>query len=242
MMEADGKPWPSATTSTPGSEKLECTVCRDLGWVRIDVPYGDPWFGKLVPCRDCELGRSLAQQASLVRTERWCTQLPEKNFVTFQSRGGAVDIALRAARAFAENPHRCLILWGSRGTGKTHLCAAVVNRLRERGVSAGFFTAPDLLDMLRSGYARGDYDELLNGLRNLDVLALDDLGVEKETDWATEKLFQIINHRYNKNLPLMISTNMNPELFEARLADRLCDNAWSLRIQLGAESWRRKTP
>jgi len=152
------------------------------------------------------------------------------------------DAEQQQALGEQETPRRCLILWGSRGTGKTHLCAAVVNRLRERGVSAGFFTAPDLLDMLRSGYARGDYDELLNGLRNLDVLALDDLGVEKETDWATEKLFQIINHRYNKNLPLMISTNMNPELFEARLADRLCDNAWSLRIQLGAESWRRKTP
>jgi len=42
-------------------------------------------------------------------------------------------------------------------------------------------------------------------------------------------------------LPLLISTNMNPELFEPRLADRLCDNAWSLRIHLDASSWRRRT-
>lgn len=242
MMEADGIPWPLATTSTLGSVAHQCERCGDLGYVRLDVAVDDPQFGKMLPCPYCQKGRELRAAAAMTRTSQYCVQLPDKRFDDFQKRGGAVDKALMAAQRFAENPQRCLVLWGDKkGTGKTHLCAAAVNRLRERGVPVGFFTAPDLLDLLRGGYARGDYDTLLNGLRNLDVLALDDMGVEKETDWATEKFFQIINHRYNQNLPLLISTNMNPELFEPRLADRLCDNAWSLRIHLDASSWRRRT-
>jgi len=244
MVEATGQAWPeaSATTSTPGSVVHQCEWCLDLGYVRLDVAVDDPQFGKMLPCPYCQKGRELRAAAAITRTSQYCVQLPDKRFADFQKRGGAVDKALLAAQRFAENPQRCLVLWGDKkGTGKTHLCAAAVNRLRERGVPVGFFTAPDLLDLLRGGYARGDYDTLLNGLRNLDVLALDDMGVEKETDWATEKLFQIINHRYINKLPTVITSNQSLTDFEPRIRSRLQDPDLVTHVEILAPDFRNPT-
>ena len=241
MVEATGQAWPeaSATTSTTGSVR-QCEACADIGYVRLDVQIDDPQFGKLVPCPYCEKGRALRQQGLEARTGRYCVQLPEKRFEDFQKRGGVVDKALVALRRFAESPARCVVLWGPPGTGKTHLVAAAANRMRERWVDVGFFTAPDLLDLLRSGYDTGDYEALLDALKNVAVLVLDDLGAERGTAWAEEKLFQVINHRYNKRLPLLLAMNPDPATLEDRIADRLCDVDWSLRIQLEATSWRRR--
>lgn len=237
-MAADGLQWPSATTLTPGS--VNCERCHDLGFVALDVPMDDPRFGKLLPCT-CALGREHARKAIEARTARYCVQLPQKTFVDFKRRGGVIDQALLAAQRFAENPQWCMVLWGPSGTGKTHLVAAAANQLRERGVDVGFFTAPDLLDMLRSGFDRGDYDALLEALKSITVLCIDDLGAEKGTEWANEKFFQIINARYNKRMALLVAMNDAPDdVLEGRLADRLCDVDWSLRIKLEVSSWRRR--
>jgi DNA replication protein DnaC len=219
---------------------VTCQQCNDLGYVRLDVPLGDEDFGKLMPCPACALGRQLRREAAEARTSQYCVHLPDKAFADFKRRGGVVDTALAAAKRFAENPARCMVLWGPPGTGKTHLVAAAANAMRDRGVDVGFFTTPDLLDLLRSGYDRGDYDKLLDALKNIAVLVLDDLGAERGTAWAEEKLFQIINHRYNRRAALLVAMNPDPETLEERIADRLCDIDWSLRIEMRAESWRRR--
>jgi len=231
---------PSATTLTPGSTALTCEVCGDLGWVSFDVPLDDDRFGKLHPCPACLKGQAVQQAGLQARTGGYGVELPEKRFADFKRRGGVADKALLAAQRFAENPQRCMVLWGPPGTGKTHLVAAVANALRERGTAVGFFTSPDLLDLLRSGYERGDYEKLLATLKNVAVLVLDDLGAERGTEWAEEKLFQVINHRYNRQAPLLVAMNPDPATLESRIADRLCDVDWALRIKLDLPSWRRR--
>jgi len=103
-----------------------------------------------------------------------------------------------------------------------------------------FLTAPDLLDLLRSGYSAGDYEELLDLCRTMDVLVLDDLGVERETDWAAEKLFQILNHRYQSELPTVIVTNCRLEELPPRIYDRLSDDDLCVRCQVLAPSYRQR--
>jgi DNA replication protein DnaC len=223
-----------------GLGQYECAVCEDLGYVRMDVPVGDPRFGRLMTCPACGAGAALRRQAAEARTGRYCVHLPEKDFGDFKARGGVVDTALAAAQRFAESPARCMVLWGPPGTGKTHLVAAAANAIRARGEDVGFFTAPDLLDLLRSGYDKGDYEALLDALKNIKVLVLDDLGAERGTAWAEEKLFQVINHRYNKRLALLVAMNPDPATLEERIADRLCDVDWCLRVHVTAPSWRRR--
>ncbi len=130
------------------------------------------------------------------------------------------------ARAFAEAPDGWLVLCGASGCGKTHIAAAVVNRLLERGEPALFVVVPDLLDHLRSAYQPGAdvrYDELFERVRNARVLVLDDLGTQSPTPWAQEKLFQLVNHRFNARLPTIVTTNLLPEQMDERLRTRLTD-------------------
>jgi len=77
------------------------------------------------------------------------------------------------ARAFADAPEGWLVLSGASGCGKTHIAAAIVNRLLDRGDAALFVVVPDLLDHLRSAYqpnAEVAYDELFERVRNAPVL------------------------------------------------------------------------
>ena len=118
------------------------------------------------------------------------------------------------------------LLSGASGCGKTHIAAAIVNRLLERGEPALFVVVPDLLDHLRSAYQPGadvGYDELFERVRNAPVLVLDDLGTQAQTPWAQEKLFQLINHRFNTRLPTVVTTNLLPEQLDDRLRTRLTD-------------------
>jgi DNA replication protein DnaC len=116
--------------------------------------------------------------------------------------------ALAAAVEFAENPMGWLVLTGPSGSGKTHLAVAVANRCIERGQTTLFIVVADLLDHLRAAYSPDSpvsYDELFDQVRNAPVLALDDLGTQSTTPWAQEKLFQVINHRFNSALPTVIT-------------------------------------
>ncbi len=85
---------------------------------------------------------------------------------------------------------------------------------------------PDLLDHLRAAYQPGAdirYDELFERVRNAPVLVLDDLGAQAPTPWAQEKLFQLVNHRFNARLPTVVTTNTLPEQMDERLRTRLTD-------------------
>lgn len=130
------------------------------------------------------------------------------------------------ARSFAESPDGWLVLTGASGCGKTHVAAAVANRCLALGRPALFVVVPDLLDHLRAAYspdAELGYDRLFEQVRNAPVLVLDDLGTQSATPWAQEKLFQLINHRYNARLPTVVTTNLPLSTLDDRLRTRLTD-------------------
>ena len=93
-------------------------------------------------------------------------------------------------------------------------------------MSVMFVVVPDLLDWLRSGYDPQNpraFDEMFEQVRNAPLLILDDLGAQSGTAWADEKLFQLINYRYNACLPTVITTNVTVQHLESRIATRMTD-------------------
>ena len=113
------------------------------------------------------------------------------------------------------------MLLGGYGAGKTHLAAAIANYNVELGRPAMFVVVPDLLDHLRAAFgptSDSGVDERLETIRETPLLVLDDLGAHHSTPWAQEKLFQILNHRYNSRMPTVITTNQRLE--ESRPAHR----------------------
>ncbi len=114
-----------------------------------------------------------------------------------------------------------LILAGDNGVGKTHLACSIANKLIENGTPVIYGTLINLLAELRNSY---DTDnnisemEIIKLYENVDLLIIDDLGKEKPSEWGLEKLFTIINSRYENNLPAIITTNYNQNSLVERLS------------------------
>ena len=126
--------------------------------------------------------------------------------------------------SFSADPGELLCLLGPSGCGKTHVAAAVAHYAVEVGNPALFMVVPDLLDHLRATYAPNsdaDYDLLFDQVCNTPVLVLDGLGSQASTPWAQEKLFQVLNHRYNMELPTVVTLTVPLETLEQRFQTRL---------------------
>ena len=210
-----------------------CPLCHDMGFVLQDVPVGHPDFGRAVPCTCQEQERMERRMTRMLRMSNLTGMeaLTFQNFVPEPSWLASDKIStLRRAfdecRHFADDPEGWLLLTGTYGCGKTHLAAAIANECLARGKAALFLVVPDLLDHLRAAFspqAHVRYDELFDQMRNISLLILDDLGTQSSTPWAQEKLFQLLNHRYNAMLPTVITTNHRLESMDQRLRSRLMD-------------------
>ena len=218
-------------------DEAACPQCRGAGFVRQDLPLEHPQFGQAVPCR-CVQAES--DDVRLGRLQRYSNlgPLTRLTFDNLIRRGRSADQRDQTrfkrcvvdAEAFAHDPHGWLVLVGASGCGKTHIAAAVANRCLRNGLPAFFVVVPDLLDHLRAAYkpdADVAYDQLFEQVRNAPVLILDDLGTQSATPWAQEKLFQIINHRFNARLPTVVTTNVPLSKFDERLRTRLGDPSLS---------------
>jgi DNA replication protein DnaC len=140
------------------------------------------------------------------------------------------DRAWEVSKSFAQDPQGWLVLMGPPGCGKTHLAAAIANRCIADNRAVFFLIVPDFLDHLRSTFNPASdvsYDELFEQVREVPLLILDDLGAHSSTPWAQEKLFQLINHRYNSLMPTVVTMNISLEKLDDRLQARISDPALS---------------
>ena len=114
-----------------------------------------------------------------------------------------------------------LVLVGNNGVGKTHLACSIANKLIENGTPVIYGTLINLFAELRNSY---DTDnnisemEIIKLYENVNLLIIDDLGKEKPSEWGLEKLFTIVNSRYENNLPVIITTNYNQSSLVERLS------------------------
>ena len=114
-----------------------------------------------------------------------------------------------------------LILVGNNGVGKTHLACSIANDLIKNGIPIIYGILINLLAELKNIY---DVDnnisemEIIKLYEKVDLLIIDDLGKEKPSEWGLEKLFTIINSRYENNLPVIITTNYDQNSLINRLS------------------------
>ena len=165
-------------------------------------------------------------------------------FATFEHRQGLVDALITAQKFALMDPlHHFLTLTGERGVGKTHLAIAILWTWLEEGLGNGaYWQVEAMLEHLRSyykqsqRYTESDIDTELNWLKNCGLLVLDDLGVEKETEWATAKLDEIVDHRYLHKRRTVFTTNVKSEELPPRIVDRIFEGKV---LTLKAPSYRR---
>lgn len=171
--------------------------------------------------------------------------LSDLTFATFDAGTAGVRAAYDAALTFARNPEGWIFFHGNCGVGKTHLAVAIANEIiKQKQVGVYFRVVPDLLDQLRATFDPTNgvaYDDRFQQIRNAHLLVLDDLGTEQATPWAREKLYQLINHRYNEQLPTVVTSNQDFGRIEPRVLSRLLDTRLSQYIFFDAEDYRLRT-
>jgi DNA replication protein DnaC len=156
-----------------------------------------------------------------------------------------MDAAYRLAFDFAKNPEGWLVFMGETGCGKTHLAAAIVNYRYEIGKPALFVVVPDFLDHLRSAFnpeSKVSYDQLFESVKTAPLLVLDDFGEQSTNPWVREKLYQLINYRYNSRLPTVITTRYSLDEImaglDASISSRLVDRQISVTFNIMAPDFR----
>ena len=156
--------------------------------------------------------------------------------------------SLQSAKSYvqrwARNPDGWLSLHGPYGVGKTHLAVATAAEREDLGDEVFFATVADLLDYLRATFAPDSpvtHDDLLDRIKTADVLVLDDMGAERSTPFAEDKLFQIVGYRYEERLPTIITTSRQIESIAAtrpRIASRLQDPLVVTELPIEAPDYR----
>ena len=241
---------PVASASTFVSARTVCPICKGAGFLRADVPVGDPNFGKPVACACKEAERREKRRQQLLELSD-LSAFQQSNFGNFNVRSpgitASVKEAYKYARAFADNPHGWFVMIGPNGCGKTHLAAAIANQNLKAGAVVLFTVVPDLLAHLRSTFgpnATEAYDQRFAKMREAELLVLDDLGAHQSSPWASEKLFQLLNYRYNSSFPTVITANpIGLNGLDARILSRMTDTALVTTFNLnGAIDYRPHNP
>ena len=129
-----------------------------------------------------------------------------------------------------------LLLWGDVGTGKSFFAGCIANALLEQGIPVLMTNFSRILNSL-SGMYSDEKNQFIDSLNKYSLLIIDDLGIERSTEFALEQVFNVIDSRYRSKLPLIVPTNMTldelkspQDLARSRIYDRVLERCVPLKI------------
>ncbi|EPZ4273993.1 ATP-binding protein [Klebsiella pneumoniae] len=157
-------------------------------------------------------------------------------FANYQVAGDGQRRALTLAKSYAHNfgdGFTSFVFSGKPGTGKNHLAAAIGNYLLQRGHTVLVVTIPDLMLRIRECYDAGKSEaELLDDLCRVDLLVLDEVGIQRDSRNEKVILNQVIDRRLSSMRPVGVLTNLNYESLMETLGARILD-----RLQMDSGIW-----
>lgn len=262
---------PDATKSELPPVAAHCEKHGDFMAKRMASPFG----GKPVTfgCRQCTDERIAADKAreaseairAAEEKQRKAldragipTRFRGRSFDNYEANTPAKQHALSVAKSFAEefkenyDAGRCLIFSGKTGTGKTHLANAIANHIIGKGWSPFFITVRELVGSVKSTWNKRSEKSEIQVIREYigqHLLIIDEIGVQFDSDAERMIIFDIINGRYEEQLPTIILSNYPVDSTEGvsirkslgdRVLDRLRENGGKI-VQFNWESYRGKS-
>ena len=137
-----------------------------------------------------------------------------KNLIITENNKKEVEIAKDfTEKCINKNQKNGLIITGKSGVGKTHLATAILNKLTEKDMLVLMGRLIVLLDVIKDTFKDFSSKEkdIIELYSKVDMLIIDDLGTERISSWALEKLYTIIENRNENKLPIIVTTRFNKE-------------------------------
>lgn len=233
-------------TENFGDKQSRVATCETHGEY---LEYGHVFFGEKViwtGCHVCSKNKAdadekirldIQDQARQQKIEARLSQagIPmrfrNRNFDNFIASTPDQEHALAVARTFADNfsehveAGTSLIFSGRTGTGKSHLALAIAQAVMPKH-TAMYLNALDAVRMIRDTWRKGSAQsetDILNSLGSIDLLVIDEVGVQNGTDNEQMLMFDIINHRYRDMKPTIFLTNLSTKGFSGYVTERSFD-------------------
>lgn len=232
---------------------LHCGNCNTPKECRVTIFGKEKLMPCICRCRSKQLEAEEAARKEQQRLDRIrrlkANGLQDRALFdyTFEQDDGT-NPAMRHAHSYVghwtqmKEQGRGLLLWGGVGTGKTFAAACIANALTEQGVPVLMTNFSKILNSL-SGMFSEDKNRYLASFKEFDLLIIDDLGIERNSEYAQEQVYNVVDSRYLSRLPFIITTNLtvselkNPkDTAHARIYDRILERC--APILFGGKNYR----
>lgn len=201
------------------------------------------WSGSRFEPTPCETWRPFAERR-LLRAAGVPGVFLDATFDSYAPQDPQQQSARREAKSYAaalaERDNGALILEGDTGLGKTHLAVAALRVIAKHTESLLFAYVPSFLDELRAQATSDEPGRLFGRACEARMLVLDDLGAERPTEFAREKLEQLIHVRWSERRPMIITQNTSLEQLQSMLGAplvRRIKDATSVYIELRGDAY-----
>lgn len=226
------------TTFAPEPE-YKCPVCKDTGWVVSRRDENGIAYYSYCECQRRKANASRIERSGLSEQLKTCT------FATFQTpeiwQTNARETALRYC---AEGEGSWFVITGTPGTGKTHLCTAIVGELMNKGIDCRYMMWRDEAPQFKGHVNdREWYDPHMDELKAAPVLYIDDFFKGRITDADINFAFELLNHRYNTRKRTIISGEMSINdiiRIDEALGSRIYQRSKGYCIRTPKGNWRLK--
>ena len=224
----------------PGEDGLICCEkCRTPVQCRVTLEGKERIMPCICRCQKEERERQeqrMKEKEQLLYVRRLkAAGIQERHLQDWTFAAAAETPGIQMAKRYVENWKKAeaenlgLLLWGDVGTGKSFLAACIANALLEKGVPVLMTNFSRILNQMGAMYPDGRY-RYIASFNRFPLLIIDDLGIERNTGYALEQVYAVVDERYKAGLPLVITTNLtisqlrNPEdVSHARIYSRVLE-------------------
>ena len=227
----------SLALSQTGDCSPDCSECGGVGYVHYDVPVGHPKFGKVERCPNARVSTHKSSlQAGEIDPRVGLTSDEVYNLTWGLVKKGVnqADQARDVTRRAYTSGHGMVFMYGGYGQGKSLVLKIAVAAALNEGKRAAYANLAGVLDDIRSAYDEREnkMTELVRRMEwwtSLDVLAIDELDKVGQTEWARERIFQLLDARYQRAvrqeaLTVIAANYQNTDELSGYLKSRIEDN------------------